>query len=426
MQGTIVMLMALSGLGCHHRAVPRSATRRLLRRLRRLLQHRRCYASCYSGCYASCYGAATGRATAACYSSCYGACYSSCYGGGCYGGGRKHCGLFGGLFGHKHRRRLLRRRLLRRRLLRRRLRLRRDPGVRLLRRLLAGGLRLVHAGRPGLRDGPDAGPSGQGCPTASRRTTATPIPGSPAVLSTNRMTAIPTAPAPAADAAPAGPGPGRRRPRPPGPRPPPTPPVPAPAARGPGPGARSPAPVPAAPAPAPRPDGRRDRSESARLPGFRGAGRRRFERDAVAGGRRSVSTALCLIIRPTGRTPPAVPAGLHRTARTPARCSTRPPPTRTGQDDPRRRRPMTATRLRRGSLRLLGESVCRQLGIYRVPDDLVLSVVIPVYNERNTIHEILRQVRAVPIHKQIILVDDCSKDGTREILQRDGRRPSPT
>ncbi len=57
------------------------------------------------------------------------------------------------------------------------------------------------------------------------------------------------------------------------------------------------------------------------------------------------------------------------------------------------------------------------LGIYRVPDDLVLSVVIPVYNERNTIHEILRQVRAVPIRKQIILVDDCSTDGTREILR---------
>jgi glycosyltransferase involved in cell wall biosynthesis len=69
-------------------------------------------------------------------------------------------------------------------------------------------------------------------------------------------------------------------------------------------------------------------------------------------------------------------------------------------------------------IRVLGENLCRQLGIYRVPDDLVLSVVIPVYNERNTIHEILRQVRAVPIKKQIILVDDCSKDGTREILQQ--------
>ena len=42
----------------------------------------------------------------------------------------------------------------------------------------------------------------------------------------------------------------------------------------------------------------------------------------------------------------------------------------------------------------------------------------PAYNERDTIGEILRQVRAVPVSKQIILVDDCSKDGTREVLQR--------
>jgi glycosyltransferase involved in cell wall biosynthesis len=68
-------------------------------------------------------------------------------------------------------------------------------------------------------------------------------------------------------------------------------------------------------------------------------------------------------------------------------------------------------------IRVLGENFCRGLGIYRIPDDFVLSVVIPVYNERNTIHEIVRQVRAVPIAKQIILVDDCSKDGTREVLR---------
>jgi glycosyltransferase involved in cell wall biosynthesis len=68
-------------------------------------------------------------------------------------------------------------------------------------------------------------------------------------------------------------------------------------------------------------------------------------------------------------------------------------------------------------IHILGEPVCRTLGLYRIPDDLVLSVVIPVYNERNTLREILRQVRAVPIRKQIILVDDCSRDGTRELLQ---------
>jgi glycosyltransferase involved in cell wall biosynthesis len=68
-------------------------------------------------------------------------------------------------------------------------------------------------------------------------------------------------------------------------------------------------------------------------------------------------------------------------------------------------------------LRLLGEPVCRKLGIYRLPENLVVSVVIPVYNERDTIHEILRQVRATGLKKQIILVDDCSRDGTREVLR---------
>ena len=47
-------------------------------------------------------------------------------------------------------------------------------------------------------------------------------------------------------------------------------------------------------------------------------------------------------------------------------------------------------------LRAYGEAVGRKLGIYRVPDDFTLSVVIPVYNEVNTLGEILRQVRAVP------------------------------
>jgi len=46
-----------------------------------------------------------------------------------------------------------------------------------------------------------------------------------------------------------------------------------------------------------------------------------------------------------------------------------------------------------------------------------LSVVIPVYNEKNTILEILRRVRQVGMCKEIIVVDDFSTDGTREILQ---------
>ena len=67
--------------------------------------------------------------------------------------------------------------------------------------------------------------------------------------------------------------------------------------------------------------------------------------------------------------------------------------------------------------RLLGEAACRQLGIYPIPEGFKLSVVIPVYNEEQWIRELLRRVQAVPIPKEIVIVDDCSKDGTRAILQ---------
>jgi glycosyltransferase involved in cell wall biosynthesis len=66
---------------------------------------------------------------------------------------------------------------------------------------------------------------------------------------------------------------------------------------------------------------------------------------------------------------------------------------------------------------LLGEPACRQLGIYPIPADFKLSVVIPVYNEEQWVRELLRRVRAVPIPKEIIVVDDCSKDGTRAVLR---------
>lgn len=46
-----------------------------------------------------------------------------------------------------------------------------------------------------------------------------------------------------------------------------------------------------------------------------------------------------------------------------------------------------------------------------------LSVLMPVYNERATLEEIVRRVEAVPIDKEIIIVDNVSSDGTREDLQ---------
>jgi len=42
----------------------------------------------------------------------------------------------------------------------------------------------------------------------------------------------------------------------------------------------------------------------------------------------------------------------------------------------------------------------------------------PVHNEVHTIREALRQVQAVDLEKEIIIVDDCSSDGTREILSQ--------
>jgi glycosyltransferase involved in cell wall biosynthesis len=48
--------------------------------------------------------------------------------------------------------------------------------------------------------------------------------------------------------------------------------------------------------------------------------------------------------------------------------------------------------------------------------DLKLSVIIPCYNEKDTVEEIIRRVRAVGLAHEIILVDDGSTDGTREVL----------
>ena len=47
-----------------------------------------------------------------------------------------------------------------------------------------------------------------------------------------------------------------------------------------------------------------------------------------------------------------------------------------------------------------------------------LSVLVPVYNEERTLEEILRRICAVPLAKEIIFVDDGSKDRSREILTR--------
>jgi len=46
-----------------------------------------------------------------------------------------------------------------------------------------------------------------------------------------------------------------------------------------------------------------------------------------------------------------------------------------------------------------------------------LSIVIPVYNEKDTLQTLILRVEAVPYDKEIILVDDCSTDGTRDLVR---------
>lgn len=52
------------------------------------------------------------------------------------------------------------------------------------------------------------------------------------------------------------------------------------------------------------------------------------------------------------------------------------------------------------------------------PDDLRLSVMIPIYNEQSTIVDIVEKVRAMSLNKEIICVNDGSSDGSREILDK--------
>lgn len=69
--------------------------------------------------------------------------------------------------------------------------------------------------------------------------------------------------------------------------------------------------------------------------------------------------------------------------------------------------PMTGSAIRR----LRGRTPIKR-------EELRLSVLIPVYNERATIELILDQVHSVDVPKEVICVNDCSTDGTKEILDR--------
>jgi glycosyltransferase involved in cell wall biosynthesis len=49
---------------------------------------------------------------------------------------------------------------------------------------------------------------------------------------------------------------------------------------------------------------------------------------------------------------------------------------------------------------------------------LKLSIVIPVSNEERFVLGVLRRVAAVPIEKELVVVDDCSRDGSRAVFAR--------
>ena len=58
------------------------------------------------------------------------------------------------------------------------------------------------------------------------------------------------------------------------------------------------------------------------------------------------------------------------------------------------------------------------------PLDMKLSLIIPIYNEVDLLEAVLERVRAaIPFEHELILVDDYSTDGTREILMREERKP---
>lgn len=75
---------------------------------------------------------------------------------------------------------------------------------------------------------------------------------------------------------------------------------------------------------------------------------------------------------------------------------------------------------------LLTPAVCRRLGLYPVPDDFLLSVVVPIYNEVHTVKKLINRVREVPVQTELILVDDGSTDGTRDVLEEFHGQPRTT
>jgi len=68
--------------------------------------------------------------------------------------------------------------------------------------------------------------------------------------------------------------------------------------------------------------------------------------------------------------------------------------------------------------RLLGAELCKKLGVFRLPASFRLSVVMPVYNEIATLAQVIERVRGTRLPIELVIVDDASRDGSREYLTR--------
>lgn len=58
-----------------------------------------------------------------------------------------------------------------------------------------------------------------------------------------------------------------------------------------------------------------------------------------------------------------------------------------------------------------------------LPPDPLLSIIIPIYNEEELLPVVLQHIYALPVRKEVILVDDSSSDGTAEILRAEESKP---
>lgn len=72
----------------------------------------------------------------------------------------------------------------------------------------------------------------------------------------------------------------------------------------------------------------------------------------------------------------------------------------------------------RRSQRQFGAAICHRLGIYALPDNFRLSVIVPVYNEVRSLEKIIDKLTATGLPLEILLVNDGSTDGSTELIDR--------